>query len=106
MAISHVDRQSYDTEVLASDEPVLVDYWASWCGPCRMIAPELEKLDEQMEGLKIVKVNVDEQPDLAGQAGVMSIPTLALMRSGTEVGRIVGAMNAQQMQKRVEELLA
>lgn len=106
MAISHVDQQSYNSEVLAADGPVLVDYWAEWCAPCRAIAPELEKLAAQMGDLKIVKVNVDEQPDLATAAGVMGIPTLTVMQSGAEVGRIVGAMNASRMRERIEKALA
>jgi len=93
-----VTDQSFQTDVLKSDVPVLVDFWAEWCGPCRMIAPVLEQLNEEHgDKLKIVKLNVDENPGAASQFGVMSIPTMILFKDGQQVDRLVGYMPKQAL---------
>ena len=92
MAIAHITNQNFKEEVLQSDRPVLVDFWAPWCGPCRMLAPVLEELDGDLAGkVKVAKVNVDEEMELAAQFQVASIPTLILFQNGQAVRRTVGA---------------
>lgn len=87
-----VTEQSFDTEVLNSEVPVLVDFWAAWCGPCRAIAPTVEELATEYGGkLKVVKVDVDENPEVSGRYGVQSIPTLLVFKGGDVVERLIGA---------------
>lgn len=86
-----VTSENFESEVLNSEKPVLVDFWASWCGPCRMLSPIVDEIAEEVQTLKIGKVNVDEQQDLAGKFGVMSIPTLILFKNGQPVNKSVGA---------------
>ena len=89
---NHVSDANFGEEVLNSKEPVLVDFWAEWCGPCKMIAPSLEEISTEMEGkVKITKLNIDENPDLAAQYGVRSIPTLVLFKGGEPASMQVGA---------------
>ncbi len=84
---------NFDSEVNNSALPVLVDFWAPWCGPCRMLAPIVERLAEKFAGkMKVGKVNVDENPNIAARFGIMSIPTLILFKGGKEVERVIGAM--------------
>lgn len=92
MAITNVNLENFEQEVLRSDKPVLMDFWASWCGPCRMVAPILEQIAGENEAAKVVKINVDEQGELASRFRIVSIPTLVVMRQGQEVNRSVGAM--------------
>lgn len=88
-----VTTADFDKEVLQSDVPVLVDFWAVWCGPCRRVGPEVDAVAEQMAGkAKVLKVNVDEEPDVAGRYGVQSIPTLIVFKGGKAVDQIVGAV--------------
>jgi len=92
MAVLHFTQENFKKEVLESDKPVLVDFWATWCGPCRMIAPIVEQLAGEYEGrAKVGKVDVDENPEIAKMYGVMSIPTLAVIKGGQVAAKVVGA---------------
>jgi thioredoxin 1 len=91
MGATPVTDAEWQDEVLAADEPVLVDFWAEWCGPCRMVSPIVDQIAEEQDGLKVVKLNVDENPNAARQYGVMSIPTLLVFKDGQPAKRIVGA---------------
>ena len=91
MAEIKLTEQNFEDEVLNSDKPVLVDFWATWCGPCKMLAPVIEEVaDEFSATLKVGKVNVDEQSDLAAQFGIVSIPTLVVLKNGVPVEQAVG----------------
>jgi len=93
MGALKLDEKNFEAEVLKSSLPVLVDFWAEWCGPCKMIAPVIDQLSDELQGkMKIAKVNVDEAPELAGKFNVMSIPTLLIFKAGQPVDQIVGAL--------------
>jgi thioredoxin 1 len=96
-----VGEANFDREVLQSNRPVLIDFWAPWCGPCRMVAPTLDKLAGEQSNLKIAKVNVDENPGLASKYRAMSIPTMIVVQGGREVDRWVGAMPEPMLRSRV-----
>lgn len=97
----------FDTEVLQSDLPYLVDFWAPWCGPCRMMSPVVDAVAAKYAGrLKVGKVNVDEAADLAGRFGIRSIPTLMIFKGGQQVDTLVGAVPEAELSSRVEKALA
>ena len=97
MAILHVNESEFDREVLQDSGTVLVDFWATWCGPCRMVGPIVDEIAAERSDLKVGKVNVDEQPELAGQFGVMSIPTLVVMKNGKVINQAVGVRPKAQI---------
>jgi len=105
--IKHVSDANFEAEVMKSEIPVLVDFWAPWCGPCRMIAPVLEKLAVQFDGkLKVCKVNTDESPATPGKYNIMGIPTLIVFKGGAEAERIVGALPEPALVAKIEPHLS
>lgn len=94
MAIIHADTEHFDTEVLQCKEPVLVDFWATWCGPCQMLAPVLEEIAREY---RVVKVDVDENPELAAAFGIESIPTVMAFRDGQLVGKSIGLVDKDRL---------
>jgi len=98
---------NFDQEVMKSSTPVLIDMWAAWCGPCRMIAPVVEELAGKYQGkIKMGKLNVDDHPQLAGRFRIMNIPTLLLIKNGQEVDRIVGVVPKEELTRRIENAIA
>ena len=97
MSVIHINKSNFQNEVLNSEKPVLLDFWAPWCGPCRMVSPVVDEIASECGDIKVGKVNVDEQPELAAQFGVMSIPTLVVMKGGKVVNQMVGARPKAQI---------
>ena len=105
MAVYTLTQSNFETEVLNSSDLVMVDFWATWCGPCKMFAPVVEEIaNENHPGIKVGKVNVDEEPDLAGQYRVMSIPTLIFFKGGKQVATSVGAKSKKEVLDMAERL--
>lgn len=91
MSVININQNNFQEEVLNSDKPVLLDFWAPWCGPCRMVVPLVEEIAEERSDIKVAKVNIDEQSELASRFHIMSIPTLVVMKEGKIVNQAVGA---------------
>ncbi len=106
MSAAQVTDSTFKQEVLESEAPVLVDFWAPWCGPCRMVAPVVEEIAEQYDGqVKVVKVNTDENPSVASQYGIRSIPTLMIFKGGQRVDMVVGAVPKTTLANTLEKYL-
>jgi thioredoxin 1 len=97
----NVKTDQFETEVLQSTQPVLVDFWAEWCGPCHAIAPVLDQIADERDDLRVVKLNIDEEPEIAQRYGVMSIPTLILFKDGEPQAAAVGAMPKSMLEERL-----
>lgn len=97
MAALHITKENFEEQVLHSEKPVLLDFWASWCGPCRMVSPTIDEIASERDDIKVGKINVDEQPELAGAFQVMSIPTLVVMKGGKIANRAMGARPKAQI---------
>lgn len=103
MSVLHVTNENFEREVLKSDKTVIIDFWASWCNPCRMLAPIFEAAANEAENVKFCKVNVDEQPELAQRFEIMSIPTMIVFKNGAIAKKSVGGMSKDQILKLVED---
>ena len=97
MKVLHVNKDNFHNEVLNSDKPVLLDFFASWCGPCRMVGPILDEIAEEREDIKVCKVDIDEQPELASRYRIMSVPTLMVLKDGNIVDQSIGAKPKPQI---------
>ena len=107
MSIMHITEETFDKEVLEAPVPVLIDFWADWCGPCRMLAPTIDELEQQYRGkLNVGKIDIDQQPKLALVHKVMSIPTVSIYAHGKEVKRLIGLRDKPELDAVIQEVLA
>ena len=97
MSVINITKENFNLEVMNSDKPVLLDFFASWCGPCRMVGPVVEEIAQERADIKVGKINVDEQPELAAQFQVMSVPTLVVVKNGHIVNQTVGALPKERI---------
>ena len=97
MAVVTITKENFETEVLKSDKPVLLDFWATWCGPCRMVSPIVDEIANERDDIKVGKINVDEQGELSMQFRIVSIPTLIVMKNGEVANKAVGAMPKEEI---------
>ncbi|WP_318361687.1 thioredoxin [uncultured Agathobaculum sp.] len=97
MAVITITKENYENEVLKSDKPVLLDFWATWCGPCRMVSPIVDEIANERDDIKVGKINVDEQGELAMQFRIVSIPTLIVMKNGETANKAIGAMPKEEI---------
>jgi thioredoxin len=104
--LPEVTDTNFHAEVIESDLPVLVDFWAPWCGPCRVVAPVLEEINEERAGLKVVKLNTDENPQTAAAYDVLSIPTMILFKNGEVAKKVIGAYPKRRLEAELEPVLA
>ena len=104
--LPQVTDNNFQAEVLEAGEPVLVDFWAPWCGPCRVVAPVLEEINAERDDLRIVKLNIDDNQQTAAAYGIMAIPTMLVFRNGQEAARIQGAMPKKRIEAQIEPVLA
>jgi len=102
MAVIHINKENF-AEIKGGDKPVLIDFYADWCGPCRMVAPVVEEIAKENENIVVGKINVDDEPELAQAYGVMSIPTLIVLKAGEEVARSTGARPKAQIQAMLDK---
>ena len=97
MAVIEINAGNFEQEVVQSDKPVLLDFWASWCGPCKMLSPVVDQVGEELDSVKVGKVNVNDESELAAKFGVASIPTLVVLKNGKEVNRSVGVVPKERI---------
>lgn len=95
--VTTITKNNFENEVVKSDKPILIDFWAEWCGPCRMVSPVIDEIAEENDDIKVCKINVDNEPELAQAFGIMSIPTLVIMKNGKVVNKATGAMPKEQI---------
>jgi len=105
MAVVHITMENFEKEVLQSDKPVLIDFWAPWCGPCKMMGPVFEELSDEMTDLKFVKINTEDNQELAGQFQIQGIPTLSLIKGSKEVDRMSGFAPKPILKQKIEAMM-
>jgi thioredoxin 1 len=105
MTVTHLNQENFTDEVLLSKEPVIIDFWASWCGPCQMMGPVFEKLSSEFEDIKFAKLSTEDEPALATQFGIQGIPCLVVVKEGKEVNRIVGFAPEAELKQKIEDAL-